>query len=81
MKAFNHDNVNEFVGMCINLLDVYVVTGQCHKGSLQVCYTHTLFRDLLSRSSVYHLVWSVKTADNFTPAKRDESFSAMFAEP
>ena len=36
MKAFNHDNVNEFVGMCINLLDVYVVTGQCHKGSLQV---------------------------------------------
>jgi len=36
MKAFNHDNVNEFVGMCINLLDVYVVTGHCHKGSLQV---------------------------------------------
>ena len=36
MKAFNHDNVNEFVGMCISLLDVFVVTGHCHKGSLQV---------------------------------------------
>jgi len=40
MKAFNHDNVNEFVGMCINLLDVYVATSHCHKGSLQV---HELF--------------------------------------
>ena len=36
MKAFNHDNVNEFVGVCINLLDVYVVTGHCQKCSLQV---------------------------------------------
>jgi len=23
---------------------------------------------------VYHSVWSVTTADNFTPAERDESF-------
>ena len=39
-----------------------------------------LFHDLLSRSYVYHSAWSVITADNFTPAKRDESFSAMFTE-
>jgi len=31
--------------------------------------------------STIHAVWSVITADNFTPAKRDESFSAMFTEP
>jgi len=30
---------------------------------------------------VYRSVQSVITADNFTPAKRDESFSAMFTEP
>ena len=41
----------------------------------------SLFHDLLSRSYVYQSVWSVVTADNFTPAKRDVSFSAMFAEP
>jgi len=45
MKAFNHDNVNEFVGMCINLLDVYVVTGHCQKGSLQVCALYCHFTD------------------------------------
>jgi len=39
-----------------------------------------LFRDLLSRSYVYNCVWSVITANSFTPAKRDESFSAMFTE-
>ena len=37
-----------------------------------------LFHDLLSRSNLYHCVWSVITSDNFTPAKRDQSFSAMF---
>jgi len=33
------------------------------------------------QSRVYHCVWSVVTADSFAPAKRDESFSAMFTEP
>jgi len=37
--------------------------------------------DLLSMSYVYRCVWSIITADNFTPSKRDESFSAMFTEP
>jgi len=40
-----------------------------------------LFHDLLSRSYVCHSVRSVKTADNFTSAKRDESFWVMFTEP
>jgi len=40
-----------------------------------------LFYDLLSRSYVYGSVWGVLTADNFTPVKRDESFSVMFTEP
>jgi len=40
-----------------------------------------LFRDLLSQFYVYHSVWNVIMADNFTSAKRDESFSAMFTEP
>jgi len=37
-----------------------------------------------TRRELYQLivvVWSVITADNFTPAKRDESFSATFTEP
>jgi len=37
--------------------------------------------DVFSRPCVYRSVWSVVTADNFAPAKRDESFSAMFTEP
>ena len=41
----------------------------------------SLFHDLLSRSYVYHSVWSVTMVDNFTPAKHRESFSAMFIEP
>jgi len=41
----------------------------------------TLFHDPLSRPYVCRCVWSVITAHNFTPAKRDESFSAMFTEP
>jgi len=36
---------------------------------------------LLSRSYVYYSIWSVITADNFTSAKRDESFSAMLTGP
>ena len=49
----------------------------CHK-----LYTQfTPDNDLLSWSYVYHSVWSVITADNFTAAKREESFSAMFTEP
>jgi len=40
---------------------------------------YTLFHDLFSRSYVYHSVWSLITANNFTPAKYDE-FSAMFTE-
>jgi len=39
-----------------------------------------LTHDLLSRSNIYHYIWSVITADNFTPVKRDESFSAMLIE-
>ena len=39
-----------------------------------------IIRDLLSRSYVCRCVWSVITADNFTPAERGESFSSMFAE-
>ena len=31
----------------------------------------SFFHDLLSQSYVWHSVWSVITADNFTPAKRD----------
>jgi len=40
----------------------------------------TLFHDQLSWSYVHHSVWSVITADNFTLAKWDESFSPMFTE-
>ena len=33
----------------------------------------TLFHDLLLRSYLYHCVWSVITAHNLTPEKRDNN--------
>jgi len=35
----------------------------------------TLFHDLLLRSYLYHCVWSVITAHNLTPEKRDNNFA------
>jgi len=52
----------------------------CHIYSKNVLFL-TLFHDLLFRSYVYPSVWNVITADNFTSAKRDESFSATFTKP
>jgi len=34
-----------------------------------------LFHDLLLRSCIYHCVWSVITAHNLTPEKRDNNYS------
>ena len=34
-----------------------------------------LFHDLLLRSYLYHCVWSVITAHNLTPEKRDNNYS------
>jgi len=34
---------------------------------------HNIFHDLLSRCKLYYCVWGVITAQNLTPAKRDES--------
>ena len=34
-----------------------------------------LFHDLLLRSYLYHCVWSVITAHNLTPQKRDDNYS------
>jgi len=42
---------------------------------------YCLFHDLLSWSYVYRCIYCVITAHNFTPAKHDELFSAMFSEP
>ena len=36
---------------------------------------HFLFHDLLLRSYLYHFVWSVITAHNLTPEKRDNNYS------
>jgi len=35
----------------------------------------SLFHDLLLRSHLYHWVWSVITAHNLTPEKRDNNYS------
>ena len=38
-----------------------------------------LFHDLLSRPDLYQFVWSIITANNLTPAKRDESIRQELA--
>jgi len=39
------------------------------------CWCLALFHDLLLRSYLYHYVWSVITAHNLTPEKRDNNCS------
>ena len=79
----SHTLQAEFITLARLMLDGSAsTTVQCHQrrklsGPVKV----SLFPDLLSPSYVYHSVWSVITADNFTSVKRDESFSAMFTEP
>jgi len=48
---------------------------------MSVCTPTYFIAYFLGPACVYHSLWSVNMADNFAPAKRDESFSAMFAEP
>jgi len=40
-----------------------------------------LFHNLLLRSYIYHCVWSVITAHNFTPEKRDNNYSPRSLTP
>jgi len=40
-----------------------------------------LFHDLLLRSYLYHCVWSVITAHNLTPEKRENSYSSHPLNP
>ena len=40
VKDLSHENVNSFIGACLDLPVVYILSAICAKGSLQV-FTHT----------------------------------------
>jgi len=52
--------------------EIWGVMQQCVYGATVVT---SLFHDLLLRSYLYHCVWSVITAHNRTPEKRDNNYS------
>lgn len=37
MKDMNHENLNKFFGLCIDVANIFVVTEHCDRGSLSVC--------------------------------------------
>lgn len=39
MREMHHDNINQFIGACLNPSCIHIVTEYCSKGSLQVCNT------------------------------------------
>jgi len=36
MKRLQHENLNEFIGLCPNPENFYILTSYCAKGSLEV---------------------------------------------
>lgn len=40
MKEMNHENINSFVGACIEPNKICYMMTYCSKGSLQVCLKH-----------------------------------------
>ena len=53
------------------VLSVYRLNAEDHNVTVDLL----LFHDLLLRSYLYHCVWSVITAHNLTPEKRDNNYS------
>jgi len=51
-------------------ISIGICTASCHHGS-GITAAMAGLHDLLSRSYVYHSVWSAITADNFKPTKHD----------
>ena len=37
MRDLRHDNVNPFIGACVDPPNILILTEYCSKGSLQVC--------------------------------------------
>ena len=41
MHQFHHDNINQFVGACVDPPDICIVYSYCPKGTLEVIFTFT----------------------------------------
>ena len=57
----------------------YIIYGGSGRITSEQCSVDvdSLFHDLLLRSYFYHYVWSVKTAHNLTPEKRDSNYNRL----
>ena len=59
------------VDPCVAIFSVDILTFCSHCACMHCIYNHNLFHYLLLRSYLYHCVWSVMTARNLTPEKRE----------
>lgn len=68
MKDINHQNVNTFVGACVNPGQICVLTQYCNKGSLQVkriwCCLALSWRKSASVMSEYWFFWQKGLVEN-----------------
>ena len=68
MKDINHQNVNTFVGACVNPGQICVLTQYCNKGSLQVkriwCCLVLSWRKSASVMSEYWFFWQKGLVEN-----------------